>query len=375
TRARRLARRQAPRLRAPRRERHARHMGGLARLFALTLLAANAAAVAACGDPVVVLGDQPGIMRIVAGVPEVADNATGTPATRTPLVQPRALAVGADGVLYVGARREVHAITSTGELRTLVDDDVCSGTPCLERVESMALTGDGRLILADALEHRLLELDLVTGARRVIAGTGSAGFSADGALAETAALGGPASVVVLPDGRIVFSERTNHRIRSIEPDGTLATVAGTGIPGSIGDGGAAKDARLTNPAGLALAGDVLYIADTGNNRIRAVHLALGRIDGVAGVGDAGFGGDGGTAMAAHLRNPTAVAVSPDGRTLYIADTGNNRVRAVDLLRGTINTFAGTGDVQFTGDLLPAGETALDSPGGITVSPHGLLFIA
>ncbi len=80
-------------------------------------------------------------------------------------------------------------------------------------------------------------------------------------------------------------------------------------------------------------------------------------------------------MAAHLRNPTAVAVSPDGRTLYIADTGNNRVRAVDLLRGTIITFAGTGDVQFTGDLQPAGETALDSPGGVTVSPHGLLFIA
>jgi len=350
-------------------------MGGFARLFALTLVAAGAAAVAACGDPVVVIGDQPGIMRIVAGVPEVGDATTGTPATRTPLVQPRALAIGADGVLYVGARSEVHAVTSKGELTTLVDDDVCSGTSCLERVENMALTGDGRLILSDALAHRLIELDLATGARRIIAGTGSPGFSADGTMAETAALGGPAGVVVLPDGRIVFSERANHRVRSIEPDGTLATIAGTGSPGSSGDGGPATNARLTAPAGLALAGDVLYVADSGNNRVRAVHLVVGRIDGVAGVGDAGFSGDGGSAMAAHLRNPTAVAVSPDGRTLYIADTGNNRVRAVDLLRGTIATFAGTGDVQFTGDLQPAGETALDAPGGVTVSPHGLLFIA
>src|SRR5690606_30213474 len=128
----------------------------------------------------VLIGDQPGIMRIVAGVAESQGDGTSTPATRTPLIQPRALAIGADGVLYVGARKQVHAVTSNGALTTLVDDEACSGTECLERIESMALTGDGRLILADALAHRLVELDVVTGARRVIAGTGEAGFTPDG---------------------------------------------------------------------------------------------------------------------------------------------------------------------------------------------------
>lgn len=338
-----------------------------------------ALAAAACGDPVVVIGDQPGIMRIVAGVPDPSETPSALPpdpvATETPLVTPRALAIGADGVLYIGARRRVVAVTSTGRLRVVVDDDNCAGSTCIERVEGLALTGDGRLIIADPGGHRIFELDLVTNARRVIAGTGSLGITPDGEPAATAAVASPTGVAVGAGGRIIFSERSAQRIRSIEPDGTLATIAGTGLSGTTGDDGPATSARLASPAGIALAGDVLYIADSGNNRVRAVNLVSGIIRAVAGVGDPSFDGDGGLAIEAHLFQPTGVAVSPDGRTLYIADTRNNRIRAVDLVRGTITTFAGTGDTEFTGDLLPAGETALDSPNGVTVSPHGLLFIA
>jgi len=345
---------------------------------AVALALALAAAVA-CGDPVVVIGDQPGIMRIVAGVLDPPEAPSALPpdpvATETPLVTPRAVAIGPDGVLYVGARRQVVSVTSTGRLRVLVNDDNCVGDACIVRVEGLALTGDGRLIIADAGSHRIFELDLATNARRIIAGTGSLGITPDGEVAATAAVASPTGVAVGAGGRIYFSERGAQRVRSIEPDGTLATIAGTGVSGTTGDDGPATSARLASPAGIALAGDMLYIADSGNNRVRAVSLVSGLIHAVAGVGVPAFFGDGGPALDAHLFQPTGVAVSPDERTLYIADTRNNRIRAVDLVRGTIVTFAGTGDAEFTGDLLPAGETALDSPYGVTVSPHGLLFIA
>ena len=340
---------------------------------------ALALAATAFGDPVIVIGDQPGVMRIVAGVPDPPATPSPLPpdpiATETPLVTPRALAIGADGVLYIGDRRRVVAVTSTGRLRVLVNDDSCVGDQCLVRVEGLALTGDGRLIIADPGSNRIFELDLATNARRIIAGTGSFGTAPDGEPAATAALANPTGVAVGAGGRIFFSERGAQRIRSIEPDGTLATIAGSGILGNIGDDGPATSARLASPAGIALAGDVLYIADSGNNRIRAVSLVPGIIRAVAGLGTAAFAGDGGPALVAALSQPTDVAVSPDERTLYIADTRNHRIRAVDLVRGVIVSFAGTGDTEFTGDLLPAGETALDSPGAVAVSPHGLLFIA
>lgn len=132
---------------------------------------------------------------------------------------------------------------------------------------------------------------------------------------------------------------------------------------------------MTGPAGLALAGSVLYVAEGGGHRIRSVDLSTGTIRTVAGSGLADFAGDGGPATDARLRNPLAVAVSNDGRVLYVADTGNRRVRAVSLLTGMITTFAGTGEAAFNGDLLEAGQTALGAPSALTISPLGRLFVA
>ena len=343
-------------------------MGRFARLRAVALAVA-AAACAACGDPVVVIGDQLAVMRIVAGIADTAAPRVDTLATATALVAPRAVTIGADGVLYIGARERVVSVTSTGRLEILADGSRCSGGACLVRVEGLALTGEGRLIVADGGGHRLYELELATRELRVIAGTGLQSFTPDGEPAATASLAGPSGVLVASDGRILFSERGAQRIRSIEPDGTLATIVGPA------DEGQAVAAPLASPAGIALAGSVLYIADGGANRVFAVDLATGIVETVAGTRDFGFWGDGGPARLAQLNAPAGVAVSPDGRTLYISDTRNNRVRAVDLAHGTITTFAGTGSDEFTGNGRPAGETALSSPTGLATSPHGLLFIA
>jgi DNA-binding beta-propeller fold protein YncE len=161
----------------------------------------------------------------------------------------------------------------------------------------------------------------------------------------------------------------------ILPDGTLSTVAGTGQAGFSGDGGPAVDAEIDFPAGLDIASGRLFIADAGNHRIRAVDLQTGRIETIAGTGAVGFAGDGGNPLAASLSDPRDVAASADGRTLYIADRGNHRIRLVSVGASLINTFAGSGDTEFAGDLIDAGAVGLSSPLGVATSPFGLVLIS
>jgi len=135
---------------------------------------------------------------------------------------------------------------------------------------------------------------------------------------------------------------------AITPDGTMATIAGTGTAGSGGDGGPGASAQLNSPQGVAVdaAGNV-YIADTSNARIRKIAAGTGVISTLAGTGIAGFLGDGGAASAARLNVPTAVAIGPD-QNLYIADRYNQRIRKVTLATGIITTVAGSGAAAFGG---------------------------
>src|SRR5262249_42296294 len=157
------------------------------------------------------------------------------------------------------------------------------------------------------------------------------------------------------------------------PDGLITTVAGDGSFGFGGDGGPATAAQLGSPRGLAVGPDgSLYIADYDNNRIRP-----GRADGVittvAGDGSSRFGGDGGAATRAQLRDPRGVAVGPDG-SLYIADAPNSRIRRVGP-DGVITTVAGDGSYRFGGDGGPATAAPLYDPFGVAVGPDGSLYIA
>ena len=154
------------------------------------------------------------------------------------------------------------------------------------------------------------------------AGIASGGFSGDGGPATAARLNNPKSVAVGPDGSLFISDTDNHRIRRVGLDGIITTVAGTGVAGFSGDGGLATLAQLNSPHGLATGPDgSLYVADKHNHRIRRIEPG-GTITTVAGNGVGGFDGHGVLATQTRLRAPEAVAVRPDG-VLLIADTDNH----------------------------------------------------
>lgn len=318
-------------------------------------------------------GDLPGLMRIVAGQPGSSGSTLDSLATLSRLHRPLGVAAFGDGTLYIADERNARilAVRPSGAIERVLD---AGAGPCVQRPAGLALDADGNLVLADPKASLVCRWSRSDGTVAPLAGNGSAGTSPDGTPALDASLAEPFGVAVGADGRIYFSERGAHRVRTIDAAGALRTVAGDGSPSFGGDGGPATAAGLDRPAGLGAHAEALYIADASNDRIRSVDLASGVIHTVAGSGVRGFGGDGGPAADAPLNQPLFVTAAPDGRTLYLSDTENHRVRAVDLSSGSISTLAGTGETAFNGDLQDAGLTALWRPGGLAASAFGVLFI-
>jgi DNA-binding beta-propeller fold protein YncE len=338
-----------------------------------SLLAAGA--MLACGDPVIVQGDLPGIMRVVVGVAADQDPAVGPESTRTELLGPRGLAIAGDGRLYLtdAPARTVVEVASSGQVRVLLDHGGCSGPTCVSRPEAVALDGRGGVLVADPSAGRVWRIPLEGGAPVAIAGADGGEAPRPGADATTVTFQEPAGVVGGPDGAVYLSERGRHRVWRIERSGLLTAVAGTGSPGHRD--GPAGTAQFRTPAGLAQVGSVLYVADLGNHRVRAISLERAEVTTVAGTGSAAYAGDDGPARGASLHSPEAVAVTADGTGLFVADKGNHRVRRITLTTGLITTFAGTGEPTFTGSGREAGTTALDSPTGVAVLGASFLFVS
>jgi hypothetical protein len=204
-----------------------------------------------------------------------------------------------------------------------------------------------------------------------MAGTGAAGFSGDGGPAVQAALNQAVYLAFDGLGNLYIADQFNHRIRKVDANGVITTVAGTGVAGFSGDGGPATQASLNLPIGVAVdtAGNV-YIADTLNRRIRKVDTA-GIIRTVAGNGSSVYSGDGGPATAAGLNNPVRCAVDSLGN-IYLADQSIHRVRRVDT-NGIITTIAGTGARGFSGDGGPATSAVLDNPTAVAVDAAGNIY--
>jgi sugar lactone lactonase YvrE len=206
-----------------------------------------------------------------------------------------------------------------------------------------------------------------------VAGTGTAGFSGDGGPAAAAQLNTPRAVAIDRFGNLYVCDTENNRVRKIDTSGTITTVAGTGTAGYSGDDGPAEAAQLDNPQAIVVGIDGnIFIADTDNQRIREIG-PRGQITTVAGTGRLGFSGDGGPATSARLSLPDGVAMAPNG-LLYIADTHNNRIRLVDL-GGTISTFAGNGTPGFAGEGGAPASAQLDEPIGVAVDDSGAVLIA
>ncbi len=183
----------------------------------------------------------------------------------------------------------------------------------------------------------------------------------------------PSVVVFDPQGNLYIAETGNHVIRKVDTLGHITTIAGTATQGFSGDNGPATSAQLDSPQGLALTNTTLYIADTHNHRIRAVDLTTNIITTIAGT-TPGFSGDNAAATAAHLNLPTAITLDTN-QNLYLADTANHRIRRIDATTGIITTIAGNGTQGFSGDTGPATSASIDSPTGLTVDSLSNLYLA
>jgi hypothetical protein len=253
----------------------------------------------------------------------------------------------------------------------------------LNHPTDLAQTSDGKVLVMAWHNHKLREIDPATGHVRIVAG-GGAGYSGDGATMMTALFRQPKGLELDAAGNMYILDQQNFRIRKIErATGAMSLVAGNGMQGYDGDGGPAINAKLnfeagSNPepsGGLVFKGNVLYFADTLSSRVRSIDMASGMIETVVGTGTSGYSGDGGSARSAQLAFPRDLEIGPEG-DLYIADTDNSVIRAVNLTTNSIRTVAGTGVLGLDAeDGLPARQTKLARPFGIEFDAAGNLYIS
>jgi sugar lactone lactonase YvrE len=232
----------------------------------------------------------------------------------------------------------------------------------------------GNLYLADTANHVIDKVD-TSGLITTIAGTGTQGFSGDNGPATAAHLDSPQGLALDTANNLYIADTHNHRIRKVNASGIITTIAGTGTPGFSGDSGPATSAQLALPTALAAdRQNNLYLADTGNHRIRILVAATGQIVTLAGNGTQGFSGDNGPATQASIDSPTGLAVDA-ANNLYLADTHNHRVRRIAATTGIITTLAGTGSLGFSGESDPAKSAALALPHGLTLDAANNLYLA
>ena len=334
-------------------------------LVAASIVAGGAAASTAAAPP---------LITTVAGNGVAGRTGDGGPAVAAEINHPRGIAVlPSGGFLFAEPyNNTVRRVAPDGTISTVAGTGVAGfggdGGPAtraaLNFVHGVAVMPDGGFVVDDFFNNRIRRVS-PDGTITTVVGDGRQRFAGDGGPAAEASIALPRGIASLPDGELLIADSSNQRIRLVRRDGTIVTVAGTGVAGSSGDGGPATAAELDLPFSVSpLPGGGFLVAEERGNRIRRVGPD-GIITTVAGNGVAGFSGDGGPATAASIDAAHAVAALPDGGFL-IADEGNNRVRRV-LPSGTILTVAGTGEAGFGGDGGPAAQASLDAPKALAVT--------
>ena len=247
--------------------------------------------------------------------------------------------------------------------------------------QDIGFAPDGTAYLLDWNNHRIRAI-AADGTITTIAGTGMLGDGPEGD-AKLASFNHPTSLSFDNDGNMLIAAWHNSRVDMIDMTTMeLSYVAGNGSRSFGGDDGDALLGILDLPSSAVAGADgTIYITDTANQRIRSV-TTDGILHTYAGDGTAGFLGDGGPASAAELNNPKGQSAAPTGRMaispdqkLYIADTLNQRIRVIDLATGMIDTFAGSGTAGFAGDGGPAASAQIFSPSDVAVGVDGELYIA
>lgn len=237
---------------------------------------------------------------------------------------------------------------------------------------AVAVDASGNVYIADDNNQRIRKVN-TSGIISTIAGIDTNGFSGDGGPATAAELDFPTGVAVDPSGNVFIADQHNNRIRKVNTSGIISTYAGIGPAGFSGDGGPATAAEFNVSAGVATdASGNVYVADFYNFRIRKINTS-GKISTVAGDGTYGFSGDGRPATSAAIGSIVGVAVDVFGN-IFIPDQSNGRVRKVNT-SGIISTFAGNGSQNYSGDGGPATAAELQYPYGVGTDGSGNVYIA
>jgi len=314
-----------------------------------------------------------------------SDMGDGKNASEIIVESPMGIAEDASGNIFVTDRatRLIWRIDPSGRATVIAGTGKTTGPNGLPRArvpareldfalpEGIVIDRDGNLLVADSLNHAILKIDS-EGYVTHLVGNGQRGFNGDGIAPTEASLSGPYDVRLDSQGNVYIADLFNQRIRKVDRNGVISTIAGSGTAGYSGDGGPAVNAQLNMPYGIILDNDDnLLIADSDNHVVRKVGRD-GIIRTIAGRGERGYEGDGGPALAAKFDSPQSLAVDKDGR-LYIGDEHNNAIRVIEL-DGTIRTLVGSKGPGFSGDGGPATLAQIADPENIWLRKDGSILI-
>jgi sugar lactone lactonase YvrE len=240
---------------------------------------------------------------------------------------------------------------------------------------AVAVDAQGHLYIADTMNHRVRRVDAHTGIITTIAGTGQARFSGDGGPGDRAALNEPAALAVDAQEQLYIADQSNNRVRAVDlKTGMIRTVAGTGTAAYDGDGKPATESCLAGPSGLAVAAGTLYIADTFNGRIRTVDLVTGMIATAVGDGGSYRYQSPDDPPSSSVSRPSGIALDREGN-LFLTDSDSHLIRRWECATGLLTRIAGTGSASFVGDSGTALEAGLCYPFGIAADGERTLLIA
>jgi len=303
-------------------------------------------------------------------------------ATNAQLNGPCGVFVSDNGEIYIAdaSNHRVRKVLLNGQIVTIAGtgeagyngDDQPATLAKLNFPTSVVVSSRNEVYIAEHSGNSIRKIDC-EGMIHTIAGNGfdEDGFNGDDQLATQAQLGRPSGLFITDEEEVLFADGWNYRIRMIESNGMIKTIAGTGQYGYNGDDILATEAHLAEPSSVFKYKNEIYVTDTSNQRIRKI-LQNGKIVTIAGSGSFGFNGDDQVATLTHLYQPNGLHVHNDN--VYFSDEYNQRIRVIDS-NGKIKTISGTERSGYNGDGILATEAQLSFPSGIFVSNSGHVYIA